>query len=164
MTDEIQWLAHDGGPNPVRPGETLTAVKLRGGLVSDYDWHGWRWSHDGNDDDITHYAVTPPRREPVDWSKPLVTNTGAGAKVCGENLANCARLVEGNFGESNNCHWFKPDGSHAYGEPIFVRNAHQWTVHPSAPPIAEQIRQRIAEIDAANPERCKLVKALEALV
>lgn len=100
MTDEIQWLPHDGGENPVREGETLTYVRFRNGLeyttgCAKY----WEWAHNDGDYDIIAYAVTPPRREPT-----------------------------------------------------------------ALPDIAAQIRQRIAEIDASNPERVKLVKALEALV
>ena len=59
----LVWIPHDGGPNPVREGETLVGVRFRDGDEEAYrrPAHEWRWSHIGHIGDITHYAVTPPR-------------------------------------------------------------------------------------------------------
>ena len=77
------WIEHDGGPNPVREGETLVAYRLRGGGECAGYFGGKYplvWSH-GKDlprcDHITHYAVTPPRASitppaPMDAAEVLV--------------------------------------------------------------------------------------------
>lgn len=151
MTGDIQWLPHDGGPNPVREGETLLAYRMAGREWFDpSDAASYAWSP------ITHYAVTPPRREPVDWSKPLVTNTGAAAELVRGMDGDGEYRVCGDFGDGNAMHerFFRADGSHAYGLPVYVRNAPE----PAADPIFAAIHAEIAKCDA---RRAMLVKMLE---
>ena len=61
--DELVWIPHYGGDNPVRWSEVLAAARFRNGETDrpsnrayEYDW-----KHNNSPFDITHYAVTPPR-------------------------------------------------------------------------------------------------------
>ena len=60
------WIPHDGGPNPVREGETLVGYKLRfrNGTEREHvystNWPNWPSSKIGSRN-VTHYRVSPPR-------------------------------------------------------------------------------------------------------
>lgn len=82
MSAHSDWIERDGGPNPVREGETLVALRFRSG------WEGltavtgfkWKWGEDGKGT-ITHYRVTPPRAS-MSADEVLVRAREAVIEVC----------------------------------------------------------------------------------
>lgn len=130
---------HDGTVNPVREGETLVQVWQRNGMTSPGHFCSpaanliWR---ECGDDTITDYAVSPPRF--VDWSKPLVTNMGTTPRgVLGPDNSGCYD-VTGDFGEGVEKRYFNADGSHAFGKPIYVRNAPEAADKPDTAAIEKR--------------------------
>ena len=88
MTTESDWIAHDGGPNPVRVGETLVAFKRRDGHVAgrkqcsaDGSVYHWGRSAIEPDYDITHYRVTPLRAS-MSAEEVLVRAREAAIEAC----------------------------------------------------------------------------------
>jgi len=88
----------------------------------------------------------------VDWSKPLVTNTGARATCVSGPDSDGDYTVRmeptGVWSDGDDCglRCFRPDGSHFDGSPVFIRNA-PGTFESLAAPLIANLDAEIARLE-----------------